>query len=92
MADQLNVLVICGSLRKGPYTAALARTLPELAPAEMKLKEAPPYDGRMAPKQRAHGRKCEADTFQHARKAPSLRRTSGPKHRLRAGVGLGEVS
>ena len=45
MADQLNVLVICGSLRKGSYNAALARTLPELAPADMKLKPSPPYDG-----------------------------------------------
>jgi chromate reductase, NAD(P)H dehydrogenase (quinone) len=30
---QLDVLVICGSLRKGSYNAALARTLPALAPA-----------------------------------------------------------
>ncbi|HTT48314.1 MAG TPA: NADPH-dependent FMN reductase [Pseudolabrys sp.] len=37
MADQLNVLVICGSLRKGSYNAALARTLPALAPPELKL-------------------------------------------------------
>src|SRR6476659_7441475 len=44
MANQLNVLVICGSLRKGSYNAALARTLPELAPPEMKLKDAPAYD------------------------------------------------
>ena len=28
MADQLNVLVICGSLRKGSYNAALTRALP----------------------------------------------------------------
>ena len=33
MADrQLDVLVICGSLRKGSYNAALARMLPGLAP------------------------------------------------------------
>jgi chromate reductase, NAD(P)H dehydrogenase (quinone) len=44
MADQLNVLVICGSLRKGSYNAALTRALPPLAPPEMKLVEAPPYD------------------------------------------------
>ena len=31
MADQLNVLVICGSLRKGSYNAALTRALPALA-------------------------------------------------------------
>jgi len=45
MADQtLNVLVICGSLRKGSYNAALARTLPSLAPAGMALKPAPPWE------------------------------------------------
>jgi chromate reductase len=41
MADRLNVLVICGSLRKGSYNAALTRALPELAPPEMKLTNAP---------------------------------------------------
>src|SRR5262245_24911817 len=40
----LDVLVICGSLRKRSYNAALARTLPKLAPAAMKLKAAPPFD------------------------------------------------
>src|SRR5262244_3826198 len=40
---QLDVLVICGSLRKGSYNAALARTLPALAPAGMKLRDAPPF-------------------------------------------------
>ena len=45
MADkQLDVLVICGSLRKGSYNAALARTLPALAPAAMKLHPAPPFE------------------------------------------------
>jgi chromate reductase len=39
----LDVLVICGSLRKGSYNAALARALPGLAPAEMKLRAAPPF-------------------------------------------------
>ncbi len=34
MAD-LNILVICGSLRKGSYNAALARALPEFAPEGM---------------------------------------------------------
>jgi len=43
MADQLNVLVICGSLRKKSYNAALARALPELAPPEMKFTDAPDY-------------------------------------------------
>jgi chromate reductase len=44
MADQLTVLMICGSLRKGSYNAALARALPDLAPPEMKLAPAPAYD------------------------------------------------
>ena len=30
MAEQLKVLVICGSLRKGSYNAALTRALPAL--------------------------------------------------------------
>jgi chromate reductase len=41
---QLDVLVICGSLRKGSYNATLARTLPALAPAELKLRPAPAFD------------------------------------------------
>lgn len=44
MADTLNVLVICGSLRKGSYNAALARALPALAPPGMKLIPAPAYE------------------------------------------------
>jgi chromate reductase, NAD(P)H dehydrogenase (quinone) len=45
MADkQLDVLVICGSLRKGSYNAALARTLPALAPRGPKLRPAPAFD------------------------------------------------
>ncbi len=45
MADrQLDVLVICGSLRKGSYNAALARTLPALAPPGLKLRSAPAFD------------------------------------------------
>ena len=44
MADQpLDVLVICGSLRKGSYNAALARTLPALAPPGIKLRDAPSF-------------------------------------------------
>jgi len=42
---QIDVLVICGSLRKGSYNAALARTLPALAPAGMSLKPAPSFAG-----------------------------------------------
>src|SRR3954467_14556968 len=33
----MNVLVICGSLRKGSYNAALARALPALAPEGLHL-------------------------------------------------------
>jgi chromate reductase, NAD(P)H dehydrogenase (quinone) len=44
MAEQLKVLVICGSLRKGSYNAALTRALPELAPPGMALTSAPAYD------------------------------------------------
>jgi chromate reductase, NAD(P)H dehydrogenase (quinone) len=43
MAD-LNILVICGSLRKGSYNAALARALPELAPPGMNFKSGPAFD------------------------------------------------
>jgi chromate reductase len=39
----LDVLVICGSLRKGSYNAALARTLPSLAPPALKLRTAPSF-------------------------------------------------
>jgi chromate reductase len=42
---QLDVLVICGSLRKGSYNAALARTLPSLAPPGMKPRAAPAFAG-----------------------------------------------
>lgn len=42
--QQLDVLVICGSLRKGSYNAALARTLPALAPAGMKLRSAQSFE------------------------------------------------
>lgn len=44
MADKINVLVICGSLRKKSFNAALARQLPEMAPPEMTLTPAPPFD------------------------------------------------
>src|SRR5271165_5908824 len=42
---QLDVLVICGSLRKGSYNAALARALPALAPPGMALRAAPSFAG-----------------------------------------------
>jgi len=43
MADKLNILVICGSLRKKSYNAALARALPGLAP-DISFIAAPPID------------------------------------------------
>ena len=42
--NTLNVLTICGSLRKGSYNASLARTLPSLAPEGMAIKPAPTWD------------------------------------------------
>jgi chromate reductase, NAD(P)H dehydrogenase (quinone) len=42
---QLDVLVICGSLRKGSYNAALARTLPSLAPPGLAPRPAPTFAG-----------------------------------------------
>ncbi len=41
--NQLNVLVVCGSLRQNSYNAALARTLPSLAPPGLALKAGPPW-------------------------------------------------
>jgi chromate reductase, NAD(P)H dehydrogenase (quinone) len=44
MADNiLNVITICGSLRKGSFNAALARTLPALAPPGLSIKPAPAW-------------------------------------------------
>jgi len=44
MADRiLNVICICGSLRKGSYNRMVMNALPALAPANMKLSEAPPF-------------------------------------------------
>jgi chromate reductase, NAD(P)H dehydrogenase (quinone) len=39
----LNVLTICGSLRKGSFNAVVARALPSLAPDGMTLKPAPSF-------------------------------------------------
>jgi chromate reductase len=45
MADRtLNVVSICGSLRKGSYNRMVMQALPGLAPQGMQLKEAPSYD------------------------------------------------
>jgi chromate reductase len=43
-ADPLSICVICGSLRKGSYNAALARMLPKLAPPDLVLAPAPAFD------------------------------------------------
>ena len=43
MADKFNVLVICGSLRKGSFNASVARALPGLAPPELELTPAPSF-------------------------------------------------
>src|SRR6266481_2898068 len=44
MADKnVNVLTICGSLRKGSYNGMVQRALPALAPEGMMLKEAPTF-------------------------------------------------
>ena len=42
MAD-LNIVSICGSLRKASFNAALQRALPSLAPASMKITPAPAW-------------------------------------------------
>jgi len=42
MTDTLNVITICGSLRKGSYNAMLANSLPALAPAGMTVSASPP--------------------------------------------------
>ena len=39
----LNVICICGSLRKGSYNRMVMNALPGLAPENMKLSEAPPF-------------------------------------------------
>ena len=44
MADTiLNVVCICGSLRKASYNRMVMNALPALAPPNMKLSEAPPF-------------------------------------------------
>ena len=45
MAEKLNVLSICGSLRKGSFNAIVERALPALAPEQMSITPAPPYGG-----------------------------------------------
>ena len=44
MADKaLNVITICGSLRKGSYNRMVLNLLPSWAPANLKISEAPPF-------------------------------------------------
>jgi chromate reductase, NAD(P)H dehydrogenase (quinone) len=46
MAEKiLNVVCICGSLRKASYNRMVMNALPALAPPDMKLSEAPPFTG-----------------------------------------------
>ena len=42
MTELLNVITICGSLRKGSFNAILADSLAELAPAGMTVRASPP--------------------------------------------------
>jgi chromate reductase len=44
MAKTLNVISICGSLRKGSYNRMVMNALPGLAPEGMKITEAPPFN------------------------------------------------
>jgi chromate reductase, NAD(P)H dehydrogenase (quinone) len=39
----MNIIAICGSLRKGSYNRMLMQALPSLAPAGMTIKEAPSF-------------------------------------------------
>ena len=63
MAQPLNVLAIPGSLRKGSFNHALVRALPRLAPADMKISEAPSWsafpiynaDDQESPSSHTHG-------------------------------------
>lgn len=43
MTTSCDVLVFCGSLRKGSFNRAIANTLPELAPDGMRFSEAPSF-------------------------------------------------
>lgn len=45
MSDKLNVLVICGSLRKGSLNRMIGNTLPDLAPPQLTIVDAPPISG-----------------------------------------------
>lgn len=42
--NQLDVVVICGSLREGSYNAMVAQSLPDLAPDDMAIRFAPSFE------------------------------------------------
>jgi len=44
MAEKLNILAVCGSLRKGSFNRMLMSASMGLAPEGMAIKEAPPFD------------------------------------------------
>ena len=41
MSETLNVVTLLGSLRKGSFNGMVARTLPKIAPAGMKVSALP---------------------------------------------------
>jgi chromate reductase len=41
----MNILTICGSLRKGSFNRMLMNALPALSPSGMRFKDAPAFDG-----------------------------------------------
>jgi len=43
MAEVLNIVTVCGSLRRASFNAALQRALPALAPAGLSIKPAPAW-------------------------------------------------
>ena len=43
MDRSLNVISICGSLRKGSFNRIVMNALPQLAPAGMSIREAPSF-------------------------------------------------
>ena len=80
MAGNLNVLVICGSLRKDSYNAAVARALPSLVPANMKLKDAPPFGG--FPLYNADLKEKSGEPADVIAWADAIRAADGVDHRL----------
>lgn len=80
MAD-LNVLTICGSLRKGSYNAIVQRALPSLAPEGMTIKAAPSFAEfplYNADVQDASGFPAAVNTLSDAIRAPMASSSSHP--------------